>query len=346
MKSVISAISLASLLMAGNAVAMSKKPVEVPEPIASDATVSFIAIGDAGTGKDGQYKVAAALKTVCEARGCDFAIGLGDNIYESGVSSTEDEQWQTKFEQPYKDIDFPFYMALGNHDNSFIGGAGLTNTKGENQVDYHYKENRTSDKWNMPARYYTFNAPLNSNEQPLINFFALDSNPLATLSDIRYEYWQLPYRKKQAKWVDAEMKKATAKWKIAFAHHAFLSNGKHNNAGMYEGLPGMGLVYKNFLKDHVCDKVDFMVAGHDHDLQLLRPVQNCGKTVHMVSGAGAKTRELKNRDRNKAYWQKDNTLGFFHFEIQGDQATVSAYTVNSSNGEETMEYQRTFTRQD
>lgn len=343
MKSVISAISLASLLMAGHASAMSKNPVVVPPVVASNEVVQFIAIGDAGTGKDGQYKVAQAMKTVCADQGCDFAIGLGDNIYESGVKSTDDEQWQTKFETPYKDIDLPFYMALGNHDNSFVGGAGLTNSKGEHQVDYHYKKNRTSNKWQMPARFYAFNAPLNSNT-PVVNFFALDSNPLATVSDIRFEYWQLPYRKKQAKWLDAQMEQASAKWKIAFAHHAFLSNGRHNNAGSYEGLPGMGLVYKNFLKDHVCDKVDLMIAGHDHDMQLLRPVQNCGKTIHMVSGAGAKTRELKNRDRNKAYWQADNTLGFFHIKIQGNKLISSAYTVDGTTGAATLANQRTFTK--
>jgi hypothetical protein len=45
----------------------------------------FIALGDGGTGTLAQYQVAAAAKTVCDQKGCDFALYLGDNIYEVGV---------------------------------------------------------------------------------------------------------------------------------------------------------------------------------------------------------------------------------------------------------------------
>jgi tartrate-resistant acid phosphatase type 5 len=39
-----------------------------------------------------------------------------DNFYDEGVDSLDDEQFQTKFELPYADIDFPFWVVLGNHD--------------------------------------------------------------------------------------------------------------------------------------------------------------------------------------------------------------------------------------
>lgn len=99
--------------------AMSGTPGPVKSPGASpDTTVKFIAIGDMGTGKDGQRKVAEVMKQVCARRGCDFVVGLGDNIYEAGVDSASDIQFQTKFEEPYKNLNLRFYMALGNHDNS------------------------------------------------------------------------------------------------------------------------------------------------------------------------------------------------------------------------------------
>jgi tartrate-resistant acid phosphatase type 5 len=165
--------------------------VEIPE--VASKVVRFIAVGDTGTGEEGQYQVANAIEAVCASNGCDFAIGLGDNIYESGVDSVDDAQWIDKFETPYKDLDFPFYMTLGNHDNSYFGGEGTSNRKGEFQVDYHYKEGRESDKWNMPARYYHFSAPL-SDSEPLIDFFSLDSNPLASIPDPDTNYQHTEYK--------------------------------------------------------------------------------------------------------------------------------------------------------
>ncbi len=345
MNHVILSSMIAATLMSSTAVAMSNKPAPAPEPTpAPGKVVRFIAIGDMGTGEDGQYKVAAVMKDVCDQRGCDFAIGLGDNVYESGADSTDDIQFKTKFEDPYKDLNFPFYMALGNHDNSWIiGGDGLNNDKGDVQVAYHYKSDRPSNKWNMPARYYNFSAP-KGDVNPLVEFYALDSNPLAGVADADPEYWQFPYRNKQANWFNLGIQNSTAPWKIAFAHHAYLSNGKHGNAGIYDGFPGAGIIYRNFLKDNVCDRVDVMIAGHDHELQWLKPTESCGKTFHIVSGAGAKTRDLKGT-KNPHYWQKDGVLGFFYIEIEGDEFRGTAYTVNKVSGEYEAAFSKTLTRQ-
>ena len=110
----------------------------------SDARVRFIAIGDPGTGSEHQFAVGAAMAQVCEARGCEFVVELGDNIYLSGVSSAYDEQFETKFEAPYAGLDVPFFLVLGNHDNSFGPGEGSRNRRGDFQVDYHYRTDRTS----------------------------------------------------------------------------------------------------------------------------------------------------------------------------------------------------------
>lgn len=346
MNKAILASILASAAISGHAVAMSNTPDPVPEPTAAPGkVVRFIAVGDTGTGEDGQYKVAAVIKDICASRGCDFAIGLGDNIYEAGADSTSDIQFETKFEDPYAELGFPFYMALGNHDNSWlIGGDGLDNDKGDVQVAYHYKNDRKSDKWHMPARYYTFTAPAND-INPLAEFYALDSNPLAAVADADPEYWQFPYREKQANWFNLAIQNSTAPWKIAFAHHPYLSNGKHGNAGMYDGFPGAGVIYRNFLKDNVCDRVDLLIAGHDHEMQWLKPTDSCGKTGHMVSGAGAKTRELKDRERNDAYWQADGVLGFFYIELEGDELRGTAYTVDKVSGEYQAAFSQTLQRQ-
>ncbi|MCA6064661.1 metallophosphoesterase [Thalassolituus marinus] len=333
------------LLPAAGAMAMSGTPDALPDQGTVNKTVRFIAVGDTGTGEDGQYKVAAAMQALCEQKGCDFALGLGDNVYESGVDDVDDLQFVTKFEQPYAALNMPFYMTLGNHDNSWLfGGDGLDNDRGDIQVDYHYHENRQSDKWNMPARYYTFNAPL-AEETPLITFISMDSNPLAAVGDADAEYWQLPYKKKEAEWLDNVMETSVAPWKIAFAHHPFLSNGNHGNAGMYDGVPGAGVIYYDMLRKHVCDRADLIIAGHDHDMQLLQADDSCGKTLHIVSGAGAKSRSLKDTERNDAYWQQGDTLGFFYLVVEGDQLTATAVTVDKVSGEYQESFSKSFTRQ-
>src|SRR5690606_28763752 len=74
-------------------------------------TVRFVALGDAGEGNPTQYKVAGAMETACAAHGgCEFALYLGDNFYDVGVSGPGDSQFQTKFEDPYQSIVFPFYV--------------------------------------------------------------------------------------------------------------------------------------------------------------------------------------------------------------------------------------------
>lgn len=332
-----------AILLSSHVSAMSNSPKPDIEGVeAAGKVVRFIALGDTGTGKEGQYQVARAIEDVCANQGCDFALGLGDNIYESGVDSVNDEQWLAKFEKPYENLDFPFYMTLGNHDNSYFAGGGLTNRKGEFQVDYHYKEGRPSEKWIMPARYYHFSAPLND-EESLIDFFSLDSNPLASLSDFNKYYWQLPYKKEQAKWFDDTIKSTLGKWKIAFAHHPYVSNGSHGNAGLYDYVAGLGGAYKNFLEQEVCNRVDVIIAGHDHDMQWLKPVPGCGKTFHMVSGAGAKSRSFSNPERNQSYWQKDEALGFFYIEIVGDEFRATAYLLNA-DGVHYIAHQQTLVR--
>src|SRR5688572_25019386 len=53
----------------------------------SRGEVRFVALGDAGEGNENQAAVGQMIATVCEERGCDFALYLGDNFYDTGVDS-------------------------------------------------------------------------------------------------------------------------------------------------------------------------------------------------------------------------------------------------------------------
>ncbi|MBM7424912.1 metallophosphoesterase [Spongiibacter marinus] len=318
----------------------------VEQPVDGNAdTLRFILLGDSGSGSDGAYAVGQAIEKVCAARGCDLVLGLGDNIYESGVSSVMDSQFEEKFEQPFAPVDLPFYFVLGNHDNTeFFGGDGAGNANGDFQVDYHYRDSehpdapRASDRWKMPDRYYRFTQGQQENGQPLVEFFAIDSSQVAggfPDSDENYAYNS--YGLAQARWLKASIDASQAKWKMVFAHHPYVSNGSHGNAGNYDGVPGFllpvlaGERYKAFLEETMCDRADFFFAGHDHDLQWLMPTPSCGKTEFILSGAGSKTRSLVRRDENPVFYERGDSYGFFWVEIKGDRMRGEAYEVDPND---------------
>lgn len=254
--------------------------------------VRFAALGDTGRANPGQLAVAAALDAKCELEGCDFVVLLGDNIYDSGVTSTSDPQWQAKFETPYQEVDLDFWAALGNHD---YGGGGVGNefTKGQHQVDY----TQVSDKWRMPDNFYR-------QRFEHVELFALDTN---------LQYYDMDADQEGA--IPAWLAASTASWKIAFGHHPYFSNGPHGNAGNYEGVAGRGAGVKDFFDDHICGEVDVYLAGHDHSLQWLTD-SACAELI--VSGAGATVTTLPGSNASR---YQSTSLGFLYVEIVGGSFT-------------------------
>ena len=123
-----------------------------------------------------------------------------------------------KFEAPYAALDFPFYVTLGNHDygGCVFGkcGAGWEFEKSAAQVEYTLR----SSKWTMPAEYYSF-------IEQHVQFFALDTNAMM---------WDPWYSSAddQHQWMTEQLQQPSeTKWKIAFGHQPFRSNGQHGNAG-------------------------------------------------------------------------------------------------------------------
>jgi hypothetical protein len=285
-------------------------------PEVTAQTVRFVAMGDTGKGNQGQKDVAAAVRAKCAASGCDFVQLLGDNIYDSGVSSTTDPQWQTKFEQPYMAISLPFYVVLGNHDYGGEG-AGWEFAKGANEIAY----TAVSTKWKLPAAHY-------QRTLQHVHFLGLDTNLMMYNRDVD----------KQKAAVQSWLAASTGTWKIAFGHHPYLSNGSHGNAGNYDGLwwvpiaGGQGV--KSFLDANICGKVDLYISGHDHSRQWLSGT--CKGTELAVSGAGASTTELPGK--NATRFQSDK-LGFLYVTIMDRTLTAEFVDVTGKT-----EFTRTLTK--
>ena len=315
-------------------------------PGASSQTVRFLVVGDTGTGPSGfQYDVAKVMEQVCAQRGCDFALVTGDNIYERGVSSATDSQFDTAFRTPYANLKFPFFIALGNHDNTgnTIAGDGSDNAKGDFEVDYNYLSANTNQQWTMPDRYYGFTWPRDA-AAPVADFVAIDASPITHFVNDTSTQWSgdrlATYIADQKTFVGDRLSASKARWRFAFAHHPYISNGQHGNAGSFEqgsspdtcAIPLLisdtcrGADYKAFLEATICNRADVFFTGHDHNLYWLQPTAACGKTEFILSGAGSKTRTNDFPDRNPTYFQIGDVPGFFWVELNGDTFSGAAYT--------------------
>lgn len=290
-----------------------------PEPV-----VRFAALGDTGKGNDTQYKVGAAMAQKCKASGCDFVLMLGDDFYPTGVSSENDGQFKQKFEDPYKDVDAPFYVVLGNHDYGGEG-AGYELWKG----DHYKKYSKKNPKFYHPDNNY-------DKVVQHVHLFGMDSNLMM---------YGLGGPQVQ-KFADL-IAKSTATWKISFAHHPYLSNGKHGNAGAYEGIPGIPIVSGEGVKQAydkiVCGKVDVLITGHDHSRQWLEKSGKCPGVELLVSGAGASTTEIKKKDwlftPSPAYFADAAKGGFLWVEIKGKAFHGEFYDEDGK-----LQYQRDFSK--
>lgn len=279
--------------------------------------VRGVALGDAGVGSQRQADVARAMAAVCaqltdtRGPGCHLALYLGDNFYPDGVETESDSLFQSHFEQVYGDLALPFWVVLGNHDH---GSTSLQRGRGDAQVAYA----RHSEKWQMPARYYSFDAGP-------VRFLALDTTSLMLGS-----LWG---DDGQREWLaNISTRDDDVPAVIAFGHHPYVSAGRHGMAGNFEGVGWLPIVGGRRLKDSfdevLCGKVDLYLSGHDHNLQSL--TAPCGVS-QVVSGAGAKTTPLVHRDALPLRFASDRDEGFVWF--QADEQEILLRFFDYKGGE-------------
>ena len=271
-------------------------PGEAPSPrLRNPSAVEFVAFGDAGKGNRGQRQVAEAMHKVCRERGCDFALMLGDNLYNRGFEQPRDPRMKARFDDLYLSLDIPVYGVLGNHDYA----TGRDTMRAQWQLDWA----RTHNQLEMPAHFYRF-------EAGPVTFFGLDTN--------RVFQWG---EEEQSAWLADALPKAQSPWKVVFGHHPYRSNGRHGNAGQYEGwrLPLVGgAALKQLFDDRLCGQADLYLSGHDHTLQSL---QWCGVEL-VVSGAGATHTPLVDRGNETRF--EASQLGFAWLRLDANM-TLAFY---------------------
>lgn len=247
-----------------------------------DQALSFVAVGDWGReGRNHQSEVAVQMGLAAERIDARFVISVGDNFYDDGVTDIHDPAWQQSFERIYTapSLQAPWYVALGNHD--YQGNA-------QAQIDYSAQ----SPRWRMPARWYDFaeRAP----DGASVHFFVIDTSPM-----IRHYYEDGARKVKvgdqkdnvavQLAWLDRELQRSRARWKIVVGHHPVYS-GKADEASpdddssehLHGGSPDLIALVDPIIQRH---GVALYLNGHDHDLQHVVH----GRTHYVCTGAGSLT---------------------------------------------------------
>jgi acid phosphatase len=259
--------------------------------------VSFLVVGDWGReGKHGQAETAAQMERSAAALGSRFVISTGDNVYESGVRSVDDPAWKKSYEDIYTGthLQTPWYAVLGNHDY-------LLNPQA--QVDYSAK----SPRWRMPARYYTWTERVDAATE--VQFFALDTNPM--IKDYRSKPEKFPTLvgmdpAVQLAWLDAELAKSTARWKIVLGHHPVYTHGRYHKSSP-ELIAGLKPILER-------RGVQVYLAGHEHDQQYLR---DSGPVHYVVTGAGSQIRGTGTGEHTR--WAEGSISGFVTCVLHADR---------------------------
>ena len=262
-------------------------------------SLDFLIVGDWGrNGTSHQREVAAQMGRTADKVGGRFVLSVGDNFYENGVESTSDPQWRSSYEDIYsaRSLQVPWYVALGNHDYRGVPQA---------QIDYA----KTSSRWRMPSRYYKVSG--GDLGAPHLDLFVIDTSPLV------HQYRQKVHSviaenvasqdvTAQLHWLDEELAKSAAAWKLVVGHHTIYSGGDHGNT------PEALQLIEPLLRKH---RVQAYINGHDHDLQHIRR----GGVDYICCGAGSEVRPVRPVEGTRFYRAQP---GFAAMRSNPDELTV------------------------
>jgi tartrate-resistant acid phosphatase type 5 len=231
---------------------------------------SFLVVGDWGRyGNHRQRDVAQRMAHTADSLAARFVISTGDNFYNDGVTSLTDRHWQDSFERVYDaaSLQVPWYVIFGNHDY-----------RGSTTAQLQYA--KRSKRWRIPSRWYSIRERLRGGGT--LEVFFIDTNHAfehyrkdKRFKELRAEAWT-----EQLAWLDRELGRSRADWRVVVGHHPVRSYGSHGAAAE------IAKPLQPILERH---RVALYMNGHEHDLQHI--VTN---GVHYVtSGAGSLTRRTR-----------------------------------------------------
>ena len=240
-------------------------------PTSKDPVLRFVAVADVGAGDRNQNAVSEAMTHYYQKNPYSLAVLAGDNIYTNG----EMEKIGAVFEQPYATLlkqGVKFHACLGNHD--------IRSANGELQLRYA--------GYNMKGRHYTF-------REKSAQFFVLDTNTNADWDG-------------QLTWLNQELSRSTAPWKIVYGHHPIYSSGHYGTSQEMVSL--LTPMFKKY-------GVQLYINGHEHHYERTRPIDG---TTYLITGTGGA--HLRPVGRSQWTEYSVSRFGFAGVEVYGDRLEI------------------------
>eukprot|EP00658_Telonema_sp_P-2_P004119 TRINITY_DN11544_c0_g1_i1.p1 TRINITY_DN11544_c0_g1~~TRINITY_DN11544_c0_g1_i1.p1 ORF type:complete len:406 (-),score=85.18 TRINITY_DN11544_c0_g1_i1:77-1294(-) len=228
-------------------------------------TARFVVVSDWGTGNSVQASVATALTRTVDSTKSRFALSLGNNFYQAGVTSTTDELWRSQwYDMYYEDsttypMQVPWYAVVGDVD--YKGNVSC-------QLEYTSPQTNHQDMWNMPAMNYVMK--LQVQDADSLYILMLDTTPLAhpnganTVSQNQEQQLQHLDGVETIEWVRSMLAEYQGQNVIVAGHHptrVLVDSRLGTAGGEYEtGVPARGMeILDQLMQDH---NVQAYLSGH------------------------------------------------------------------------------------
>lgn len=230
----------------------------------------FVVFGDCGAGTPGEAQIAyqASLKTP------EFILITGDNVYSRGRVSEYLRNYFPYFNSVKASPEtgaplmrsVPFYLSIGNHD---VAASNLS-TYPDGLAFYYYFDlplnapafPRTVKPTGSPEQLQAFKQAVGSRFPNMANYsFDHGNVHIVCIDANQYVH---PFDKELLEWVETDLKKSKASWKmVAFHHPGFNSSNAHYDA---QWMRVLSPIFEQ------C-KVDIVLNGHVHNYQRSHPLQ-------------------------------------------------------------------------
>lgn len=274
-------------------------------PLQSDS-LSFLILGDWGepTQIPLEKQVSQAMNNIADQYGSQFVVSVGDNFYNSGVTSITDPKWDKLWLEVYQDTigQLPWYAVMGNHD--WYGPDPNV------QVEY----SKTHERWNMPSFFFdkvfsfgSYSAAFVFIDTNLLNYgYAGESNTPQFASNFESFGWtsQNNSVEIQLSWIENRLQAHFDKDYLFVVGHHYL--GSH--LLILETCDNPSSAMKDLNKLLTKYKATSYLFGHKHSLGFTRQNQ----VMYVLSGAGGHAEDVC---KDNAGWAQGNIFGFVHAQV-------------------------------
>jgi len=222
-------------------------------------------------------------------------------IGDMGTGETPQYELAARMESFRQAFPFDFVITLG--DNIY-GGSGARDYRSKFEIPY-------APLLDAGVKFYASLGNHDSPSQSLYKPFNMNGQQYYTFTKGNVQFFALDssyMRPKELAWLETELKKSEADWKICYFHHPLYSSG---------GFHGSSTELRGILEPlFITYGVQVVFAGHEHSYERVKPQQGISHFVEGASGQLRKGDLRKGSVLTAAGYDQDRS--FMLVEIAGD----------------------------